>query len=298
MTMPALPSEADILAKLTAWGEAQPSIRAMIITSSRVRPGGPVDLLSDYDIILVVTDPDRYAQEEAWQFDYGPPMVRWGDQSELYGLTTYFRGVIYADYVKIDYSIWPAALPARIAAEDALPDQLDVGYRVLLDKDGLAAQWKPPAYQAHIPAVPTEAEYLAVVEEFWWTATYVAKSLWRDELVFTRFCLDYDIKLGVLRRLLEWRIEVDRNWSVKPGVFGRGLKQLLPADTWAELADTYTGPEIEANWGALFRTIGLFRRVAKEVAAALGYTYPQTVDDQVSVYLNAIRILPQSSAGC
>src|SRR5207244_13409102 len=121
MMMQSLPQEADVLAKLTAWGDAQSAIRAMLMTSSRARPDGPVDLLSDYDIILVVTDAERFGREEAWLSDYGRPMVRWGDQSELYGLTTYFRGVVYEDYVKIDYSIWTDSLPGLIAAAAALP---------------------------------------------------------------------------------------------------------------------------------------------------------------------------------
>ena len=287
--------QSDVLEKLVAWGNAQPAIRAMILTSSRARPDGPVDLLSDYDVILAVTDAERFGREEAWLSDYGRPMVRWGDQSELYGLTTYFRGVLYEDYIKIDYTVWPDALLERVAAQAALPDGLDVGYRVLLDKDGWTVRWKPPSYRAHIPARPTEAEFQALIEEFWWTSTYVAKSLWRDELVFARFCLDQDIKLGVMRRLLEWRLEIDHDWSVKPGVLGRGLKQLLPAGIWPELAATYVGPEIEDNWAALFRSTVLFRRVAMEVGRVLGYAYPQQLDDAVVAYLNAVRKLPRST---
>jgi hypothetical protein len=117
--------------------------------------------------------------------DYGEPMVRWGDQGEVCGLTTYFRGLVYADGTKIDYTIWPEALLDRIAEEPVLPDMLDVGYRVLLDKDGRASRWKPPAYRAHIPAKPTATEYRDLVEEFWWSMTYIAKSLWRDELAST-----------------------------------------------------------------------------------------------------------------
>ncbi len=287
-----LPAKGDVLAKLIAWGTAQASVRAMIMTSSRARPDGPVDLLSDYDIIVAVTEPERYGQDSAWISDYGPPMVRWGDQDELFGQTTYFRGIVYEDCVKIDWSIWPVGLIDQVAAAAILPDELDVGYQVLLDKDGRTAAWKPPSYRAHIPARPTEAEYRDLVEEFWWITTYVAKSLWRDELVFARFCLDQDIKLGVMRRLLEWRIEIDHNWSVKPGVLGRGLKRRLPGDIWSDLANTYGGPDIDDNWAALSRTIALFRRVAIEVGAALGYAYLERVDDQVSAFLDAVRQLP------
>jgi aminoglycoside 6-adenylyltransferase len=289
-----IPQEKDVLDQLVAWGTVHPLIRAMILTSTRSRPDGPVDLLSDYDLILAVSDMGPFAFGDGWICEYGRPMVRWGDQSEMHDLTTYFRGAIYQNGVKIDYSIWPVELLSRIEASALLPDQLDVGYRVLLDKEQRTAGWKQPSYQAFIPARPTEAEYQALVEEFWWTASYVAKSLWRDELVFARFCLDYDIKLGVMRRLLEWRVESDHDWSVKPGVYGRDLKRLLPAEIWSDLAATYVGPEIEENWAALFRTTALFRRVAIEVGGALGFAYPQQLDDRVSAYLDAVRKLPPS----
>jgi aminoglycoside 6-adenylyltransferase len=287
-----LPAEQDVLAKLVAWGEAQPAVRAMLLSSSRTRPDSVVDLLSDYDVILVVEDAESFAQDAAWIGAYGERLAGWGDESELCGLRTYFRGVVYADYVKIDYSVWPAAVLAHIAALATLPAELDLGYRVLLDKDGGTRGWAAPTYQAYLTTRPSAAEYRAVVEEFWWTATYVAKSLWRDELVFARFCLDHELKLGVLRRMLEWRSATEHGWNVRPGVFGRGLKRRLPNDLWAELAATYVGPEPEANWEALFRTAGLFGRVASEVGKALGYAYPQAVDGRMRAYLEAVRNLP------
>jgi aminoglycoside 6-adenylyltransferase len=182
----------------------------------------------------------------------------------------------------------------RIATSASLPDQLDVGYRVLLDQDQRTAEWKQPSYQAHIPARPTEAEYQALVEEFWWGTTYVAKSLWRDDLVFAKWVLDQDLKLETMRRMLEWRIEIDHHWSVKPGMYGRGLKQLLPPHIWSEFATTYVSLDVEETWAALNRVIALFRQVAPDVGNALGYPYPQQVDDQVSAYLEAIREMPSS----
>jgi aminoglycoside 6-adenylyltransferase len=75
-----------------------------------------------------------------------------------------------------------------------------VGYRVLLDKDGTTARWAQPTGRAHIPPRPTEAEYISLVEEFWWSATYVAKARARDEQFFLRFVLDADMTHGVVRR--------------------------------------------------------------------------------------------------
>jgi aminoglycoside 6-adenylyltransferase len=284
--------ETAVLERIVGWAKGLPTIRAVMMSSSRTRPDGPVDILSDYDIILAVTNSEEFGSDDAWQATYGPPMVRWGDQDEMYGLTTYFRGVVYQDYVKIDWTIWPDTLLERIAEQITLPDELDAGYRVLLDKDGRTVGWKTPTYKAFIPIRPTEAEYRAVVEEYWWGATYAAKSLWRDEIVFTKWILDQDMKTVAMRRMLEWRFEIDHDWSVRPGVLGRGLKRYLPADIFEELVSTYVGPGIEDTWEALFRLNVLFRRVSIEVGAALGYVYPQEVDDQVTAFLEMVRELP------
>jgi len=291
-----IPHEKDVVDELVEWGTDNPLIRTMILTSSRTRKDGLADVLSDYDLILAVSDVRPFAFDDAWLSDYGTPMVRWGDQSEMHDLTTYFRSAIYQNYVKVDYSICPVELLERIAASACLPDQLDVGYRVLLDKDQQMAGWKPPSYQAHIPTRPTKAEYEVLVEEFWWVTTYVAKSLWRDDLVFAKWVLDQDLKLEAMRRMLEWRIEINHNWSLKPGVYGRGLKQFLPPNIWSEFASTYVSLDIEQSWSALNRVIALFRQVAQDVGNALGYTYPQQVDDQVSAYLEGIREMPSSQS--
>lgn len=258
------------------------------MTSTRARPECPVDLLSDYDVILFVDDPAGFATDTSWLSVWAQPLARWGDEGSRYGLPSFFRGVVYDDWLKIDWSIWPAELLERIA-EEPLHDQLDVGYRVLLDKTGVTARWPEPTHQAHIPSPPTQEELDALAEELWWSASYVAKGLVRGEVVFAKLALDVDMKLGVLRRFLEWRIEIAHDWSVKPGAYGRGLERLLDRETAAELAATYVGSGIEENWDALFATAALFRRVAKEVAAELGLAYPQELDDTATGYLEALR---------
>jgi aminoglycoside 6-adenylyltransferase len=286
------PAEDEVLGRLRAWCEADPGVRAVILTSSRATPAGRADLLSDYDVILVVRDQAAFAADDGWASRHGPPAARWGDESELLGLQVPFWGVVYADGVKIDYKLWPEEMLARVSAADALPEGLDVGYRVLLDKDGGTSGWPPPTYRAHIPAPPTEAAYRAQVEEFWWSSTYVAKALRRGQVVFAKYVLDTDMKLGPLRRVLEWLIELDHDWSLRPGVYGRGLERLLPAELAAELAATYVGAGVEENWQALHATAELFRRVATEVGAALGYAYPlEDVDEPVAAHLEAVRRL-------
>jgi aminoglycoside 6-adenylyltransferase len=284
-----VPDQEAVLGRLLAWTAADENVRAVILTSSRVTPDRRADALSDYDVILAVRDPSVFDRDGEWVSRHARPVARWGDASELLGLPTAFLGVVYEDGVKIDYTIWPEAMLERVSAATELPEGLDVGYRVLLDKDGRTASWAPPTYRAHIPRPPTEAEYRAQVEEFFWSATYVAKGLRRGEVVFAKFALDTDMKLGSLRRMLEWRVELDHDWSLRPGAYGRGLERNLPPKLAAELAATYVGAGVEENWEALFATTVLFRRVAGEVGGALDFAYPSDVDDTVTAQLEAVR---------
>jgi aminoglycoside 6-adenylyltransferase len=139
----------------------------------------------------------------------------------MYGMRSYNRLVLYEDGTKIDYIVWPLALLQRVLTGPKLPDLLDHGYQVLIDKDHLASGLKPPTYTAYIPRKPTAQEYQSLMEEFWWESIYVAKNLWRDELVQMKYNLDFVIKFELLRKLLEWKIELDHNWSWKPGAVGR-----------------------------------------------------------------------------
>lgn len=282
--------DVDVLADVLAWGIRTAEVRAIILTSTRAVADGPVDEFSDYDVIVAVTDVDRFAADLSWQSAYAKPLVRWGDEGELFELPTFFRGVVYDDHVKVDYTIWPDALLDAVAAHDTLPPGLDHGYRVLLDKDGRTRAWPAPSFTAYVLPRPGEAEYRALVEEFWWGTTYAAKALRRGELFFAvSFMLEHDLKLIALRRMLEWRIAADRDWSFVPGIYGRGLERHLDRETLRELAQTYSEHTADEIWAALLRLVELFRRIASEVAAALGYPYPQEIDEQMSRYLSAVR---------
>ncbi|MEX0750283.1 MAG: aminoglycoside 6-adenylyltransferase [Dehalococcoidia bacterium] len=281
-----------VLRRAVAWASGNEHVRALILESSRAAPDAPVDALSDYDLLLVVTTIEPLRRDESWLAWYGAPLVRFRSEWNDQGYDGITRLVVYEDGTKVDHLLMEAALLDRIKQQPRLPNLLDVGYRVLLDKDGLADGLKPATYRAHIPSKPTEAEYLAVVEEFWWESTYVAKNIWRDELFAWKYNLECVMKLDVMRRMLEWHVEIAHDWSVRPGVVGRHLKRRLPPDIWAEVEATFVGADADENWEALFRTGAVFRRVALEVAAGLGYRYPHKMDAGVVAYWQRLRTMP------
>ena len=246
----------DVVRRLAAWAEQQAPVRAMLLTSSRARPNGPVDVLSDYDVVLVVTDIHPFFEDRTWVQDFGTVLVVYWDPihpAPDYGTDEVGNVIQYEDGLKIDFTVWPVELLRRIAAAPALPAELDAGYMVLVDKDRLTDGMRAPTYTAYIPTRPTHDTFQTFVQEFFSDAPYVAKCLWRNELLPAKWCLDYDMKHVYLRRVLEWRVELDYGWSMPTDAMGKGLKRHLPPDIWSQLECAYAGAGMAENWKASFR---------------------------------------------
>ncbi len=285
-----------VIEQLKRWGDSQTLIRAMVLTSSRAIPQASVDLFSDYDVILVTRSIEPFYEDRTWLEVFGPVLAVYRDPLiDENGLTYSAYVVQYENSLKIDFSLWPVELLQRVTNSEQLPAEFDAGYQVLVDKDDLTTGLKPPTYSGYIPSPPTETRYMELLEGFFLDTTYVAKFLWRDDLVAAKHILDHSLKQEHLRPMLEWHAEIAHQWSLKPGPYGRRMKQYLREDLWTELESTYTGPGLEENWEALFRTIELMKRVAVEVGQHLGFTYPEQLEQRTLNYLRKVRRLDRDS---
>lgn len=162
---PTTVGETDVLDRFVGWATAHPSIRALVLYSSRTNPHAVLDRFSDYDVLLIVPAPEPFLRDESWLDAFGLVLVQLRyDLGQLLGVPTHNRLVLYGDGTKIDYTLWSVALFQLVLDAHHLPDDLDLGYRVLVDKDRLANTLKPP----------TLRQFHDLIEEFWWESTYVA----------------------------------------------------------------------------------------------------------------------------
>ncbi len=286
-------SHENIIQQLQQWAAEEPSVRAVVLTSSRAIPHAHTDAFSDYDVILAFTDIEPFFEDRAWLENFGSVLALYRDP--LISDRGFQRSAFvtqYEDSLKIDFNLWPVGLLKAIVSEPQLTPEFDAGYKVLLDKDHLTDQLQPPTYQSYIPKPPTEAEYQALIESFFLDTGYVAKFLWRDDLVAAKYILDHSLKHQHLLIMLGWRIEIDHDWALKLGPYGRGLKRCLLPDLWEPFEATYADAEPSSNWSALFRSIDLMRRVAVEVGDHLCYRYPEQLERRVLAYLQKVREFP------
>jgi aminoglycoside 6-adenylyltransferase len=271
---------------------ARDPIRAVLLTSTRAVPNAPVDALSDYDVILIVQDIQPFAAERSWLNDFGEVLVAYWDPvypNPVFGIEQCGNVTQYADGLKIDFTLWPVALFQQIVAAPVLEAELDAGYQVLLDKDHLTDTMQAPTFTAYMPKPPSLTTYQTVINDFLSDAPYVAKCLWRDELLPAKWCLDTDMKHLYLRQMLEWRMAMEHQWGVPTGSLGKGLKKRLPPDIWAALERSFAGARPTDNWDALAQTMALFRWVAVEVGEHLGFSYPEQLHERVTAYVEQIK---------
>jgi aminoglycoside 6-adenylyltransferase len=275
---------------IIAWGQARPDVRALLITSTRATPDNVMDALSDYDIILVTDDITPYHASRDWLSAFGTVLALFRDPvTEEFGSPSSGYVIQFEEHLKIDFTLWTPAALRHIAALPQLPDELDAGYRVLLDKDGLTDGLAASTYQAYIPQPPSEKRYHEVVEMFYLDCIYVAKYIWRGDLNAAHRVLNEFVKQEHLRPMLEWQMEIEHSWRLKPGPFMRRIEQHLRPDLRDALAQTYGGIKPDELWNSLDRTRDLMRKVSLEVAGHLGFDYPESLEQKAMAYAAEIR---------
>jgi aminoglycoside 6-adenylyltransferase len=284
----------DTTDTLIQWAMAKTEIRAVLLSSTRAISHAQVDILSDYDVILIAEDIHPFVTHRAWLNDFGDVLVVYWDPiypDPSFGIDCCANVTQYNHGLKIDFTLWSVELFQKIVSAPLLQAELDAGYQILLDKDNLTAMMQPPTLKAYVPKPPTLESYQRHINDFLTDAPYVAKCLWRGELLPTKWALDYDMKHVYLRQVLEWRVGIDTQWSVPVGSLGKGLKKHLSPDIWTALEETYVGADLADHWQALMNTMALFRRVAIEVGEHLGYTYPDDLHQRVLAYVDRIKQL-------
>ena len=190
----------------------------------------------------------------------------------------------FKDGNRIDLGVYPLS-----KLEEMLKDRLTV---LLLDKDGRIESLPPSSEMDYFPRAPTAKAFSDCCNDFWWLGPYVAKGLWRQEILYARFMLD-SLERQELMEMLRWYIGVRTGFSVNPGKFGKYFRRHLEPELWNILEKTFADSEVEHSWEALFAMEDLFRTAAQRVAQHFGFSYPAEYDQNVTAHLRHVRRLPQ-----
>jgi hypothetical protein len=156
----------DLIERFTTWALDQADIRSAIIVGSQARADRPADGLSDLDLAVVVTDPSIYLSDTTWLCRFGEPFLTFVESTADGNFRE--RRVLFKDGRDVDFSLLPAAavqqmLVQRVPAETA--DVLRRGFRILVDKDGLAQRLTDRTrWPESLQTFPTENDLVALAQ--------------------------------------------------------------------------------------------------------------------------------------
>lgn len=283
-------SEQEMLTLIVDTAENDDRIRAVMLNGSRVNPNAHRDLFQDFDVTYFVTDLDSFTADHSWIERFGeimilqmpeamedPPPMNDGHFAYLMQFT---------DGNRIDLTLFPLAKLHEFEKES-----LSV---MLLDKDGIFEPLPPPSDRDYLPKPPTAKNFADCCNEFWWVSPYVAKGLWREEIVYAKYMLDNTVR-EQLMKMLAWHVGIKTQFTSGPGKFGKYLKQHLEPAHWAMLEKTYSDASYEKTWESLYMMGDLFREIALRVAERFQFDYPYSDDAKVSAHLKHIKSLSRNA---
>ncbi len=272
---------------------ADSRILAVYLNGSRANQNVPKDIFQDYDIVFVVTQTEDFIREKDWIRKFGTILYMQypdehpdapSDKGNFYGWLMQFD-----DGVRVDLHVESVPHAKEHICEDKL-------CKVLLDKAHVLPRIPEATDEGYYVKKPSQAQFLACANEFWWCTNNLAKGLWREEMPYVQDMANFTVRKE-LEKMLSWKVGLKTGFQVSVGKSAKYLGRWLGQEEYQEYLGTYFGGKTEDAWEAVFCMCSLFRRTAKEVAEGLGYVYHTQEEEAALSFLEHVRHLPKDAKG-
>ena len=282
--------EREMMDLILGTAQADERIRAVILNGSRANPNAKRDIFQDYDIVYVVTEMPPFVHNLTWIQRFGDMMVlqlpdEMGEDRNRPPVS-YAYLMQFMDGNRIDLTIFPLTHLDAMAR-----DSLSV---LLLDKDGLIEPFPAPDEGDYLPQPPTAPQFFERCNEFWWVSPYVAKALWRDEILYAKQLLDGTLREQLLACLV-WYVGIKTGFTTNTGKAGKYFRCYLSPVQWELLLRSYSDANYERTWEARLAMGELFHVVGVAIADVYGFEYPRGDDERVTAHLHHVRKLDKAA---
>lgn len=245
-------------------------VKAIALSGSRTNPQSPKDEFQDYDVVYIVDDLEDLISDLSWLDQYGNLMISQHnvvDHRRLYLM-------LFEDGNRIDLTICPKEYIQEWVDSEA-------NFEVIKDDKGLFEAYQPNS-KRYWTAPPTEEEFAASCNEFWWVSAYVVKAIRRNQIIYATDHL-YGICQQELLKVLAWLVTSDRG-VVDIGKNYKYLFQYLPAEQEKEFSALLDLSSFDKITQSLFSTMKGFDREAQILAQKMGFTYDKEVAEKMISY--------------
>jgi aminoglycoside 6-adenylyltransferase len=284
-------TEQEIFDLVLGFAKNDERVRAVGMEGSRMNKNVPRDIFQDYDMSYIVTDMDSFISDKHWIDVFGERIILQTPEAmslfppELGNWFSYL--MLFADGTRIDLLLIPIA-------ESELYYKSDKLVKILLDKDGIFPALPEPSDEDYHVKRPSAEFFADCCNEFWWVSTYVAKGLWRKEILYANYHLDTILRPSLLR-MMEWKVGIETDFSLSVGKNSKYLSKYVSPEEWKLLLQTYNNSSYHECWDSLYVMIELFKSTSLFVARSLEYNYNLEEEWKASVYLDRVRNLSEDA---
>jgi aminoglycoside 6-adenylyltransferase len=277
-----------MLEKILEWGKKEEAVKALILLGSRASRQ-TVDHFSDYDLSVFCDINESYTGSESWLMQFGNVWVCVKEKVFCKGKIFPSRLVIFEGGIKVDFSFLSLDVLDEIAQSSALPDDYNLGYKILLDKDDRAARMLPPQFE--VKAIkPSEQEFHEVVKEFWFEIYHIGVYLKRGDLWSAKF--RSWAAHSFLLKMIEWHAQAKNDWCCSTPPIGKKMFSWVNKDLWKDLHGIFAHFDAEDGWKALFNTMELFRRITAETARELRFINMEELSKDMMGFITTLESSP------
>jgi aminoglycoside 6-adenylyltransferase len=267
--------------RVLRWAETQPQIRTIIVVGSQARQDFPADAWSDLDLMVFATDFSAYFAIDNWVHELGDVWVSVPLQPPIDEPQCL---ILFAGGHKVDFHFFSTDELEVMVEMATLNEVYQRGYYPLVDKDGMASRLPPCPFKSPAYPQPSAEEFQATIHLFWYGVVSTAKAIRRRDLWSVKMS-DQILKRDLLK-ILEWHARAINGWEYDTWHNGRFLLEWTDSQTRQSLNEIFAHFDAADSWRALLTMIALFRRLGREAAEKLNYSYPTALDDNITRYLN------------
>lgn len=287
-------SEKEMMELILNIAKEDDDILAVLLKGSRTNEKVPKDIFQDYDVVYIVKSTLKYIENVQWIDVFGERLYMQKPEAvdKSLGMKVDFEKsygylIQLADGNRIDLHLIAKKYGKHALNEDFLTV-------VLLDKNNLLPKIKPPSDEEFWIKKPTEAEFQACCNEFWWCLNNVAKGLWRNELLYVMDMLDYHVR-PELKKMITWYAGIETKFSLSVGKSGKYLNKYIPVKMWEEFLSTYSKAEDKPLWQGVFKMCSLFQDVTLIVSREFNFTYDKEEAENSIMFLRNVERLPKDA---
>ena len=245
-------------------------VEAIALSGSRTNPQSPKDEFQDYDVVYIVENLEELISDLSWLDQFGNRLI---EQHNVLGHRRLYL-MLFEDGNRIDLTLCPKEYTQEWVDSEA-------NFEVIKDDKGLFESYLPSP-KRYWTCPPTEEEFAATCNEFWWVSAYVVKAIRRNQLIYATDHL-YGICQQELLKVLAWQVASDKG-IVDIGKNYKHLFHFLPAEKEKLFSALLDLSSIEKVGQSLFATMKLFDGEAQELAQKMGFVYDKEVAEKMISY--------------